>query len=198
MAGRLTGVFRLLGQSWPVAIPLPALIAELGPEAVQAAERLGVARRRSLIADDMYPCRSLCSMRLIEDDGLVAVCQHSPPRCHDERIAHELAFWIEVDLDTVAPSLQRLLGLKPVHYGGGPVHALGSRRSGARGVSFALVPQPLVAVRFGAIDRLVRGDPDRDHVVLTFTEASIPADVPRRVDGVRVEWFGLDEAVTDD
>jgi hypothetical protein len=194
VAGRLT-LWGLLEQSWPVAWPVARLLEDIGPEAIEYARSLGLGRRTQLRAGMSYPCPRLCQAILTEDDeGLVAVCGQTSERCEDEPIAPAHAFLLEIDATTVTAVLQRLLRLPLATHGSDRTAiVLGTRRVGSRSVRFVLVPRPQLILNW--VERTVREDPDRALVLITFTRGQVPAHSPGRVEGTRVEWVALEEAL---
>jgi hypothetical protein len=194
VSGGLT-LWRLLTESWPLVWPIARVSEEIGADAVRQALRLRLVRRASLIGGMTYPCRRLCPMTLVQErDSLVALCGRASNRCAAEPIPAADAFQIEADASTVVGALQAILRLPPI--APGPDRAalgLGTRRVGRHAVTFVLSPRPQLVTDW--IARAVREDPDRVLVMITFSAGQIPAHAPRRIDGTRVVWVALEEAL---
>ncbi len=193
-------VWRLLGESWPLTVPRARLRQHVGGPALLALERCRAVRSSSLAAGETYPCRCRCepgcTMRLVDEGGLVAVCELAPVQCLDEAIADDDAVRCHVDAESLVPLLQRGLRvpvqpIEPHHL----VLPLGARRVGTVEARFVLAPRPARWVSEGWLHRSVDEDPDRVLVVLVFDPAAIPLGAPRRVRNTRVEWVALSEAM---
>jgi hypothetical protein len=193
-------VWRLLGESWPLTVPRARLRQHVGEPALLALERCRAVRSSSLAAGETYPCRCRsepgCAMRLVDEGGLVAVCELAPVQCLDEAIADDDAVRCHVDAESLVPLLQRGLRVpvsrvEPRH----GVLALGDRRVGQVEARFVLAPRPGRWVSDGWLQRSVDEDPDRVLVVLVFVPGAIPPAAPRRVRDTRVEWVALSEAL---
>lgn len=167
MSGGVKRLLELLAVHWPLVVPRAHLRAEVGDEVVEWLERERVAIRVPVEVGRPYPCphatRLGCARKVIEHDGLVALCRARPVACADERIAEEDAVWLHVGVHGFVPALQRALGLdvRPVPDGGSIV--LGVRHVGRRLAEFVLVPN-----RTSALARAA--DPERFRVIVTFGE----------------------------
>jgi hypothetical protein len=196
----VTAAWRVLAESWPLAWPRARLRELVGAEALAALEASGVATRGALGAGEAYPCRcpadAGCAMRLVEEDGLVAVCALAPAECPDERVADEDAVRVHVDATSLGRFLQRAVGLAaaPVREQGGAAF-LGERVVGRAEVRVWLVPRPARWLDGGGLDRALDEDPDRVLLALALHRGAIPAGAPRRRRNARVAWVPLAEAL---
>ncbi len=193
-------IWRLLAESWPLTLPRGRLRERVGAESLNALEALGMVRSSALSAGAAFPCRCRaepgCAMRVVDEGGLVAVCELTPVQCLDEPIPEQDAVRCHVDAESLGPPLQRGLrvpvqGIEPHHL----VLPLGARRVGPTEARFVLAPRPARWVSEGWLHRSVDEAPDRVLVVLVFDPAAIPLGAPRRVRNTRVEWVALSEAL---
>jgi hypothetical protein len=182
--GRLKPFWRILAQSWPLRWPRARMRAEIGAEALEIAERVGLLDSTPIADGDDYPCRCPledgCAMRVVDEDGLVAVCGRGAS-CSDERLSDADAAWSHASPTTLTPVLQRAARLEvapvtPVR----DVWILGQRSVGATAFRFVLAPRPSRSLHDGTIDRLANEDPNRVLVVLCVGDTPTMPSVPAR------------------
>jgi hypothetical protein len=74
--------WRLLGESWPLTLPRGRLREHVGEAALRSLEAHRMVRTSALSAGATFPCRCRaepgCAMRVVDEDGLIAVCELAP------------------------------------------------------------------------------------------------------------------------
>ena len=186
--------WRLLGETWPLAMPRAHLREEIGTDALAWLEATRMVHGVPFVARSSYPCLTAaepgCRMRILQERGaLVAVCSVAPAECDDEPLVAPDNVRVHVSCETLVPLLQRSLRLEQRWEAGLELIHLGERRFGTTAVRFVLVPRPDSPIARNELDQAARADPDRIFVALAFHRRDLPASPP--VEGRRVQWLAF-------